>query len=114
MRIKPQTRIFVIVAAVLMLGIALSTYVYRNGQSVLEVSKPLLSQQLPALQLISHLQLEVAAQEPILYEYYATIERDTFRRRFDANDAHITSDVKRLADGLVSEEELRPIRQYCV
>ena len=114
MHIKPQNRILIIVTAVLILGIALSTHVYKNGQSVLEASKPLLSQQLPALQLISHLQLEVAAQEPILYEYYATIERETFRRRFEANDTHIARDVKILADGLVDEEDLRPIRQYCV
>ncbi len=114
MRIKPQTRIFIIVGAVLLLGISLSTHVYRNGQAVLEVSKPLLRQQLPALQLISHLQLEVAAQEPILYEYYATVEREAFRRRFDANETHVERDVAMLADGLVSKEDLQPVRQYCV
>jgi diguanylate cyclase (GGDEF)-like protein len=114
LQFKPQTRIFVIVLVVLLLGIALSTYVYRNGQSVLEVSKPLLRQQLPSLQLISHLQLEVAAQEPILYEYYATVDRETFRRRFDGNEAGIARDIAILAGGLVSEDDLRPIRQYRV
>ena len=114
MKIKPQTRIFIIVGAVLFLGIALSTHVYRNGQSVLEVSKPLLRQQLPALQLISNLQLEVAAQEPILYEYYATIDRETFRRRFDGNEAGIARDIAILSGGLVPENDLRPVRQYLV
>ncbi len=112
MTIRPQTRIRITVAVMLVLGIALSTHVYLNGRSVVQVSTPLLRQQLPALQLISHLQLEVAAQEPILYEYYATIDRERFKRRFDANEAHITQDVERLADGLLSDEELRPVRQY--
>ena len=87
MKIGVQNRIRIIIAAVLLLGIALCTFVYLNGRSVQEVSTPLLRQQLPALQLISHLQLEVAAQEPVLYEYYATIDqrmRQVFPDKFEA------------------------------
>ena len=32
----------------------------------------------------------------------STIDRERFKRRFDANEAHITQDVERLADGLLS------------
>lgn len=114
LKIGLQNRIRIIFAAVLLLGITLSTFVYLNGQSVLEVSRPLLSRQLPALQVISHLQLEVAAQEPILYEYYASIDRDAFRTRFDANDAAIRRDVAVLAGGLVGKSSLRPVHEYLV
>ncbi|NIO39137.1 MAG: hypothetical protein GTO41_02405, partial [Burkholderiales bacterium] len=67
---------------------------------------------LPALQLISSLQLSVAAHEPILYEYYASIERDNFRKQYELNDDEIRRAVDRLSDGLVAAERLEFVRQY--
>jgi diguanylate cyclase (GGDEF)-like protein len=110
--INVQNRIRITFAAVLFLGVALSSFVFLNGRSVLKVSEPLLLQQLPALQVISDLQLEVAAQEPMLYEYYATLERDIFRMRFDANDAAIRRDIAVLSGGLVSAQKLNAVRAY--
>ncbi len=95
-----------------LLGVALSTFVFLNGRSVLRVSEPLLLQQLPALRVISDLQLEVAAQEPILYEYYATLDRDTFRKRYDANDAAINRNITMLSGGLVAAGQINAIRTY--
>jgi hypothetical protein len=70
-----QNRVRLAFAAVLLLGAALSAFVYLNGRAVLEVSEPLLHRQLPLLETLSRLQLKVAEQKPILYEYYATTER---------------------------------------
>ena len=112
MKINLHNRIRLTFAVVLLLGVALSSFVFLNGRSVLRVSEPLLLQQLPALKLISDLQLEVAAQEPILYEYYATIDRDTFRKRFDANDTAIKRDIAALSGDLVDAGQLDAIRAY--
>ncbi len=99
-------------AGVLLLGVVLSGFVYLNGRSVQHVSEPLLRRHLPALQLISSLQLSVAAHEPILYEYYASIERDNFRKQYELNDDEIRRAVDRLSDGLVAAERLEFVRQY--
>jgi diguanylate cyclase (GGDEF)-like protein len=106
-------RIRVIFAGVLLLGIVLSVFVYMNGRAVQNVSEPLLRQQLPALQMISNLQLMVAAQEPILYQYYSTVDRTEFRRRYQLNDDEIRRTLERLSDGMVAPSRLEFVRQYC-
>ncbi|MGD8790769.1 MAG: hypothetical protein PVH05_14920, partial [Burkholderiales bacterium] len=102
MTISFANRIRVIFAGVLLLGIVLSVFVYMNGRAVQNVSEPLLRQQLPALQMISNLQLMVAAQEPILYQYYSTVDRTEFRRRYQLNDDEIRRTLERLSDGMVA------------
>jgi hypothetical protein len=94
-----HSRIRLAFAVVLLLGAALSAFVYVNGRSVLNVSEPLLRQQLGLLETISRLRLTLAAQEPVLYEYYATQERDVFRGRFLANDRSIGEDLAALDNG---------------
>jgi len=106
-------RIRVIFAGVCLLGIVLSVFVYQNGRAVQSVSDPLLRQHLPALQMISNLQLTVAAQEPILYEYYASIDRDKFKKRFDLSEAEIQRAIDTLSAGLVAPGRLEFVRQYC-
>ena len=113
MTITFPNRIRAIFAGILILGIFLSVFVYMNARAVKNVSEPLLSQQLPALQLISNLQLTVAAQEPILYEYYASVERDNFRKRFDLSEREIQRAIDILSDGLVQPASLEFVRQYC-
>ena len=97
MTVSIQTRVRLAFVAVLLLGAALSAFVYSNGRAVLEVSQPLVRQQLPLLETISRLQLAVAEQEPILYEYYAATERTVFQQRFGGNDGAIERDLDSLA-----------------
>jgi len=92
-----QIRVRLAFAAVLLLGAALSAFVCLNGRAVLAVSQPLLQQQLPLLETISRLQLAVAEQEPILYEYYATTDRAVFQQRFGGNDGAIQRDLDSLS-----------------
>jgi diguanylate cyclase (GGDEF)-like protein len=95
---------------VLLLGAALSYFVYVSGRSVLNVSEPLLRQQLGLLETISRLRLTLAAQEPVLYEYYATQERDAFRSRFQSNDRAIEEDLAALDLGYQDAGRLERIR----
>jgi diguanylate cyclase (GGDEF)-like protein len=97
--------------AVLLLGAALSLFVYRNGRAVQEVSEPLLRQQLPLLEVISRLQLQVAEQEPILYEYYATTDGEAFQRRFRNNDRSIRRDLDTLSAALGAAAVPQAIRE---
>jgi diguanylate cyclase (GGDEF)-like protein len=105
-----HSRIRLAFAVVLLLGAALSYFVYVNGRSVLNVSEPLLRQQLGLLETISRLRLTLAAQEPVLYEYYATQERDAYRSRFQANDRLIEHDLAALDLGYQDTSRLGRIR----
>ena len=65
------------------------------------------------LETLSRLQLEVAAQEPILYEYYATTERPVFQQRFGDNDSAIQRDLDSLSRVLGETGSLASVRaQY--
>lgn len=113
MKQAPYLQIRIILAIVLALGSAMSVLVYFNGRAAQSVSEPLLRQQLPALEIISDLQLAVAAQEPILYEYYASVDRNTFVSRFREIEREIEHDVAALSNGLIEPRRLRLVRDYC-
>ena len=95
---------------VFLLGAALSYYVYSNGRALIGISEPLLTKQLPTLQVISRLQLEIAALEPTLYEYYASVDREAFVTRYEANQVAIKEDMDRLAREFVSPSRMLSIR----
>ena len=64
------------------LGGALSALVYTNGNSVSTTTANLVEVDLPLLDNISKLRFAIFAQKPILYEYYANTDRDTFHKKF--------------------------------
>lgn len=65
-------------------GIALSALTYLRGESVLRASDALTEQSLPRFNAISHLRNAIFSQKPVLYEYYATADRDPFQMRYPA------------------------------
>jgi len=66
----------------IVLGGALSALVYLNGNSVSSTTASLVETDLPLLDNISKLRFAIFAQKPILYEYYANTDRDTFHKKF--------------------------------
>ena len=66
----------------LVLGGSLSALVYINGNSVSTTTASLVEVDLPLLDNISQLRFAIFAQKPILYEYYANTDRDTFHKKF--------------------------------
>ncbi|OYY47664.1 MAG: hypothetical protein B7Y56_02670 [Gallionellales bacterium 35-53-114] len=64
------------------LGGALSTLVYINGNSISSTTASLVETDLPLLENISKLRFAIFAQKPILYEYYADTDRNSFLRKF--------------------------------
>lgn len=104
------TRIRLMFLIVFLLGAGLSFYVYTNGRDLLGISEPLMTKHLPTLQVISRLQLEIAALEPTLYEYYASVDREAFLERYEANQAAIKTDMDKLAREFVSASRMLTIR----
>lgn len=80
-----RKKILAVYAAVLLLGVALSTLIYVQGQSALSVTMLLINEDQPALESLSDFKIAVVAEEPTLYEYYATTDRQHFLQRYQAN-----------------------------
>ena len=79
---------------VLALGLTLSTLIYINGQAVSVTTDSLVEIDLPRLNQISKLRVAIFSQKPVLYEYYATADRDVFLKKFDANQSTILQGLR--------------------
>jgi len=88
----------------------LSLYVYVNGRALISGSDPLMTPELPILKIISRLQFEVAALEPIFYEHYASLDREAFLTHLRADQAAIDGDMNRLTHRFVSASRKLTIR----
>ena len=66
----------------IVLGGALSALVYISGNAISSTTASLVQVDLPLMNNISKLRFAIFAQKPILYEYYANQDRDTFQKRF--------------------------------
>ncbi|WP_189941693.1 putative bifunctional diguanylate cyclase/phosphodiesterase [Sulfuriferula thiophila] len=79
---------------VLALGISLSSLIYINGHAVLDVNNHLVENNLPRLISISKLRNAIFAQKPILYEYYATTDRDKFLHDYETQQREIEAGLR--------------------
>lgn len=61
---------------------ALSAFVYISGNSISSSTVSLVEVDLPLLENISKLRFAIFAQKPVLYEYYANTDRDSFQKKF--------------------------------
>ena len=77
-------KIFTVFLLTLLAGITLSILTYVRGQSVLQAGAALTENSLPRFDAIAHLQRSIFAQKPILYEYYATLDRRGYATDFIA------------------------------
>ncbi|MBI3776920.1 MAG: GGDEF domain-containing protein, partial [Gammaproteobacteria bacterium] len=78
-------KILAVYLLVLLLGISLSATIYIYGRAVRDTTVELVEQSLPQLQAIAALRGAILRERPILYEYYATVERKKFTDNFEIN-----------------------------
>lgn len=79
---------------VLAVGVFLSTWIYLQGRAVMEVTALLVERDLPRLEGLSRFKVAVVDQEPILYAYYATMDRQQFLQNYQANRQAIEQGLK--------------------
>ncbi len=87
-------KILAVYLLVLALGVTLSTLIYINGNAVSAVTGSLVEDNLPRLNAISKLRVAIFAQKPVLYEYYATTDRNAFVKRYEATQQDIQSGLR--------------------
>ncbi len=87
MDLKPgiKSRIFAAYVLVLALGAALAFLVYTAGEEVASTARGLAEQDVPELQVVNALKLDLRSLESVLYRYYANRDREQFLRDY----AHI-------------------------
>ncbi len=91
-----QRKILAVYLLVLLLGVALSATIYFYGRAVRETTAVLVDQSLPQLQAIDALRGAILRERPILYEYYATVDRKKFTDSFEMNMRSIDAGLRRI------------------
>lgn len=105
-------KILLVYFLVLALGVSLSTLIYTNGNTVSRAISSLVNDNLPRLNNISKLRAAIFAQKPLLYEYYASTERDTFIRAFELNQREIEASLHTIHTVNEGFDLLREINAY--
>ena len=105
-------KILVVYLLVLALGVALSALIYTNGHSVSNAISSLVSDNLPRLNSISKLRAAIFAQKPLLYEYYASTDRNIFLQAFELNQREIEAHFNTIHTAKVEANLLREISAY--
>lgn len=67
---------------ILLAGTGLSTMIWLDGNKVMRIATALTEDSLPRFDTISRLRTALYSQKPILYEYYATADRQQFLQRY--------------------------------
>lgn len=78
-------KIYGFYALLIVLGLALSAGVYISGSGIASTTSSLVDVDLPLMHNVSKLRFAIFAQKPILYEYYANQDRDSFQKKFTEN-----------------------------
>ncbi|MBZ0092774.1 MAG: response regulator, partial [Sulfuricellaceae bacterium] len=102
-------KILAVYLLVLALGVTLSTLIYLNGSEVTAATSALVEVNLPRLNDISKLRVAIMAQKPVLFEYYATTDRDVFLKEYEANQLIIEAGLRTIRSNDESQALLMQI-----
>jgi diguanylate cyclase (GGDEF)-like protein len=109
MRGRFRTVLYVVYAIALGMGVLLSWLTYDRTQAVQQVAMPLVTQDIPSLRIIADLKGEITGREPIVYEYYASTDRERFTRRIEASNRRIGENLAKLGALFPDNPELSGI-----
>ena len=104
-------KIFAIFLLTLVAGITLSVVTYLRGQSVIATGRTLTERSLPRFDEIAHLQRTIYSQKPLLYEYYATLDRVGYASHFQAAQMKSQNILNNLARFYQGSAEMALIQQ---
>jgi len=93
MKVRIRNRILAVHAIVLLVGVFLSALIYVHGRAVMGVTQLLVERDLPALKSLADLKSDVIELEPILYEYYLSVNRGRFLGRLALNQQRIEANL---------------------
>lgn len=89
MRISLRQSVLTIYALIFGVSVTLSAAVYWQGQVAVKATRLLVDDDIPTLRTLADLKTDVAALEPIVYQYYVRLDRETFLSRTRATEDSI-------------------------
>lgn len=94
---------------ILITGGWLSYSVFNSGESIKSVNQKLSSSQLPSLTQISELRHWVNEYERVLYEFYATVERESVYQKLTLADQRIENNLRLLQISFYDNSDLKAV-----
>ena len=89
MRLSLGQTVLSVYALVFVASATLSAAVYWQGQAAVAATSRLVDEDIPTLRTLGELKADVAALEPIAYQYYVGQDRDAFLRHRQATERRI-------------------------
>ncbi|MCQ9378265.1 sigma-54-dependent Fis family transcriptional regulator [Methyloversatilis sp. XJ19-49] len=103
--VKPPARGLVIAFIVAtVISVVLASAVYLQTRALERASERLFTMRLPALEAISSLRGPIAAQQAILYRYYASRDVNEFRQLYRSNHAMLVTHLDKLEHALDDQD----------
>lgn len=93
---KTRRSVLAVYLVVIAVGAFLTGIVHQGGNRVTELTDHLSADGLPTLAAMSDLKLDMAALEPIVYEYALTGDRARFEAKRAANERRVTAELRRV------------------
>lgn len=108
----PNARVVAIFVAIICLGLALSTLTYLRGRLVNNVTRNLVSDDLPAFDGLANLKIAIIDGQLALYKYYATLDRDAFTREYALRDRQTKEGLALLVRAFPDKSEATAIAMH--
>lgn len=106
---KNRRSVLAVYLVVIAVGAFLTGIVHQGGNRVTELTDRLSADGLPTLSAISDLKLDMAALEPIVYEYALTGDRARFAAKRSANERRVTAELQRVRKAFPERAETEAI-----
>jgi diguanylate cyclase (GGDEF)-like protein len=113
MNLKPgiKSHLFGAYLLVLALGIALAYLVYSAGERVAGSSRELIERDVPELQAVTTLKLDLLRQESLLQRYYVNRNREQFLRQYESLEGRCVLGLDNVARAFGPSEALQSARR---
>ncbi|MCO7225629.1 bifunctional diguanylate cyclase/phosphodiesterase [Pleionea sp. CnH1-48] len=106
----PRYKVVVIYILIALSGATLSYFIYHSGQQIEKANNNLVIYSIPQLQKISLIRQKFVELERVLYEYYATTERETYLSNYHQISGTIETNLNSLA-GLNDQTTLNKVKE---
>ena len=109
MRLGLRQTVLTLYALIFAVSVALSGTVYWQGQAAVRATMLLVEDDIPTLRTLGDLKTDVAALEPIVYQYYVRLDRETFLSRKQATEDSIERSVAAIRAAFPRDRRLAEI-----
>ena len=106
-----KSHLFGAYVLVLALGAALAFLVYSTGERVVSSSRALIERDVPELEAVTTLKLDLLTQESLLYRYYVDRDRSEFLKKYESSEGQCVLGLDNVARAFGPSEALQSARR---